>query len=293
MSEDNKSNNSEKSENKNSDSNQERGNNKRNNNNRSRNRNNRNRNRNGQNRNSQNSNGESKRENKNNNEGQPNKRGDESGGENKRNNNRRRNNRNNKNSSRGNRGGQRQNNNRDGNEQGRSNNRGRNSRGRRRNNKRRPNNIKLDPLFRDYEKLQEELIDARRKYYDQFHTTNERYKNKIENNYFVAIKKLREFETDLSLEDREKFETMYPKKPTDHTYSENHQLDPKDSQQVEADKIEDPHLLESQKMADYKSDEEESVGTIEDYLAYKGTGQVLREQNIDKILKRPINTLES
>lgn len=164
---------------------------------------------------------------------------------------------------------------------------------RRRNNRRKSPKIKLDPIFREYEKLREAMVQARIKYFDLFHTTNERLKNKIENNYFVAIKKLREFEQDLSLEDRHKFEAMYPSKPDDLTYTLNHNLKDIKVNSLEDNQIEDPHLLETQKQAKFKEDEEESVGTMEDYLAYKGTSQVLRDQNIDKILKKPINTLES
>jgi hypothetical protein len=86
---------------------------------------------------------------------------------------------------------------------------------------------------------------------------------------------------------------MYPSKPIDSTYTQNHNLNEGDTSTLSDDKIEDPHLLESQKQSDFKEDEEESVGTMEDYLAYKGSGPVLKDQNIDKILKRPINTLES
>ena len=57
----------------------------------------------------------------------------------------------------------------------------------------------------------------------------------------------------------------------DLTYSRNHRIDPHPpDEKFEEGEIEDFYVLESQKESDYKDDTEESAGTMEDYLSYKG-----------------------
>ena len=56
----------------------------------------------------------------------------------------------------------------------------------------------------------------------------------------------------------------------DRTYTTNHAI-PIEGDIVPSDLAPaEPHLLQSQIAADYSGDEEESVGTAEDYLKYKG-----------------------
>lgn len=156
---------------------------------------------------------------------------------------------------------------------GNNNNRPNNKNSRRPNMRRRrgngKKNINLDPLFKKYTSLLEEMIQARKKYFEQFYRADELKKEKIETNYLNKIAELTTFKEGLSPEDLEKLIAMFPDQNLDITYSENHGLDASLSE-VSVKQIEDPHYLESQKQANFENDTEESVGSFEDYKAYKG-----------------------
>ncbi|MGB0452542.1 MAG: hypothetical protein ACPGJV_02425 [Bacteriovoracaceae bacterium] len=130
--------------------------------------------------------------------------------------------------------------------------------------------IKLDPIFRNYERLCDALTKARKDYLDKFHHHDRRVKQKYEKLYFTAMKKLRDYESSLSSDEKERYQKLYPDHEFDTTYSQNHELSTEGEVLVNDTDIEDPHFLESQKESDYKEDEEESVGSIDDYYAYKG-----------------------
>jgi hypothetical protein len=55
----------------------------------------------------------------------------------------------------------------------------------------------------------------------------------------------------------------------DTIYTTNHELPAEGDVPPPEMEWADPHLLQSQTLADYANDTEESVGTLEDYLKYK------------------------
>lgn len=129
----------------------------------------------------------------------------------------------------------------------------------------------LDRLIVKYENLREQHIEARRKYYDLFERADPQQKDKLERVFTNTMKKVREFEQNLKPEDKKLFDQHYNGLKPDLIYSENHQLRPEGELSPTADETrEDPHYLESQKECDFSQDTEESMGTLEDYQAYKG-----------------------
>lgn len=153
----------------------------------------------------------------------------------------------------------------------------RNNKKRRSGNRRNNNNNKgpkltgLERLIVKYENLREQHIEARRKYYDLFERADPQQKDKLERVFTNTMVKLKEFEENLKPEDKKLFDQHYNGYKPDLIYSENHQLDPEGDPAPPPDQVnEDPHYLESQKACDFSDDDEESMGTIEDYNAYKG-----------------------
>lgn len=145
---------------------------------------------------------------------------------------------------------------------------------RRNNNSRRRNNnkkfkINLDPLFKKYSVLLEEMIAARKKYFEMFHRCDEIKKTKLETTYVNKIKEFNEFKDKLNEDEKEKLASMFPSWSIDTTYSTNHEISP-DAPSVEITNIDDPHFLESQKNLSFSDDTEESSGSLEDYKTYKG-----------------------
>lgn len=104
---------------------------------------------------------------------------------------------------------------------------------------------------------------------------DERQLRRLEYNFYDSIEHLRRFEANLEPWQREALEARKTERyRIDATYSLNRGWDPLAPQPIEVapDEIEDPHFKDSQKeaFAEYKEDEEESMGTYEDYLKYKG-----------------------
>ena len=98
---------------------------------------------------------------------------------------------------------------------------------------------------------------------------------KLEKNFFDSIEHLRRFEASLEPWQREALEKRKTERyRLDLTYSGNRGWNPEEIALAgfEPDENEDPHFKESQKEAfeEYKEDDEESVGTFEDYLKLKG-----------------------
>lgn len=128
-----------------------------------------------------------------------------------------------------------------------------------------------DQVYRKYENFLDQHLAARRKYYDLFNIADPRQKKKLENNFYKTLHDLRNFETSLKGEQQKVFLERYEKwGEFDFTYTENHNLNVEGEVEVKPEEVDDPHYLESQKQADYSSDSEETKGSFEDYLAYKG-----------------------
>lgn len=126
-----------------------------------------------------------------------------------------------------------------------------------------------------YDNLLEQHLITRRKYYEYFNRVDERQLRRLEKNFYDSIEHLRRFEFNLEPWQREALENRKTERyRIDATYSLNRGLDPLALQPIEvaADEIEDPHFKDSQKEAfvEYKEDDEESMGSYEDYLKYKG-----------------------
>jgi len=127
----------------------------------------------------------------------------------------------------------------------------------------------LDRVYEKYLNLLDQHLIARRKYHDLFYRAEPAQKNKLERNFFSTLNEVREFENRLAPDVRDLFEKRNNGLNPDRTYTTNHEL------AVEGDAVpadlepEDPHYLQSQKIANYEGDNEESAGTMDDYLRYK------------------------
>jgi hypothetical protein len=127
----------------------------------------------------------------------------------------------------------------------------------------------IERIYEKYLNLLDQHIIARRKYHDLFYRADPAQKNKLERNFYNTLNDVREFESKLAPDVQMLFEKRNNGYMPDRTYTSNHAIPiegdavPKDLPPAE------PHLLQSQIAADYKEDDEESVGTAEDYLKYK------------------------
>jgi hypothetical protein len=127
----------------------------------------------------------------------------------------------------------------------------------------------IERIYEKYLNLLDQHIIARRKYHDLFYRADPAQKNKLERNFYNTLNDLREFESKLAPDVQTLFEKRNNGYMPDRTYTSNHAIS------IEGDAVPsdlppaEPHLLQSQIKADYSGDEEESVGTAEDYLKYK------------------------
>lgn len=126
-----------------------------------------------------------------------------------------------------------------------------------------------------YDNLLDQHLIARRKYFEYFNRVDDRQLRRLEKNFYDSVEHLRRFEGNLEPWQREALEKRKTERyAIDATYSLNRGLDPHASPEVEVtpEEIEDPHFKDSQKEAfeEYKEDTEESSGSYEDYLRYKG-----------------------
>ena len=146
-----------------------------------------------------------------------------------------------------------------------------NNKKRRRRRRRPSDNLSLlEKLFRKYENLLEQHLVARKKYYEYFHRADPKQKVKLEGNFTRTVKELRDFEFSLEGEEKTKFMEKYDSYTLDTTYTSNRAM-PIEVDRVETKgEFEDPHYLPSQAESDFSEDTEESMGTMDDYLAYKG-----------------------
>jgi hypothetical protein len=128
----------------------------------------------------------------------------------------------------------------------------------------------IDRLIVKVENLRLAHLEARRKYFELFDRADPRQKDKLERQFTQSMKTLRDFESSLTEQDRALFERHYDAYPPDLTYATNHELPSAGGGVSFEGEFEDPHELESQKQANYAQDTEESIGSLDDYKAYKG-----------------------
>lgn len=128
----------------------------------------------------------------------------------------------------------------------------------------------VERVYEKYLNLLDQHIIARRKYHDLFYRADPAQKNKLERNFYNTLNDIRDFESKLAPDVKVLFEKRNNGYQYDRTYTSNHEIS------IEGDPVPadlppaEPHYLQSQIAADYKDDVEESVGTADDYLRYKG-----------------------
>ncbi len=128
----------------------------------------------------------------------------------------------------------------------------------------------IERIYEKYLNLLDQHIIARRKYHDLFFRADPPQKNKLERNFYNTLNDIREFESKLAPDVKTLFEKRNNGYQYDRTYTSNHEIPIEGDVVPEGLPPAEPHYLQSQIAADYKDDTEESVGTADDYLKYKG-----------------------
>ena len=124
----------------------------------------------------------------------------------------------------------------------------------------------IEKLQKKYLLLVDSLKQKRAKYFDEFHHHDPNRVAKLRRTFEKASKELFDFEQSYLTSK----ELKSLRRDPDHTYSTiNNQSTLGENIPADIDPLE-PHLLRTQKNADFASDTEESVGTMEDYRSYKG-----------------------
>lgn len=127
----------------------------------------------------------------------------------------------------------------------------------------------IDRIYERYQNLLDQHLNARKKFHDLFYRADLPQKNKLERLFYSTLKELRDFEGRLNPTERELFEKKNNGLVVDSTYSTLNAESLEASTQVVAEGPADPHYMQSQKLASYKEDKEESVGSKADYEKYK------------------------
>lgn len=135
--------------------------------------------------------------------------------------------------------------------------------------------LTVNQVLIKYDNLLEQHLITRKKYYEYFNRVDNRQLYRLEKNFYDSIEHLRRFEANLEGWQRDALEKRKTERyKLDLTYCNNRGWTPEEVTKVEvtAEEIEDPHYKDTQKEAseEYRNDEEESVGTYEDYLKLKG-----------------------
>ncbi len=124
-------------------------------------------------------------------------------------------------------------------------------------------------VYEKYLNLLDLHLIARKKYHDLFYRAELSQKIKLEKNFYNTLYDIRDFESRMSADVKLLFEKRNNGYQLDRTYTSNHEMP------IEGDVVPgnlppaEPHYLQSQIQADYKEDNEESMGSIDDYLKYK------------------------
>jgi len=146
-----------------------------------------------------------------------------------------------------------------------------------------------DALLKKYLFLLDAHTTARKKYFEYYYRTDPSQRSKLERQFTQTMNSLNQFETRLTNQEKEILNKILNIYPEDITYTQNRlaqdfNIDaktasttenaegPKDSENFDRPlEISDPHFLQSQKeRPSFRSDQEESMGSLEDYKAYKG-----------------------
>lgn len=127
----------------------------------------------------------------------------------------------------------------------------------------------IERIYEKYLNLLDQHLIARRKFHDLFYRADPAQKNKLERNFYNSLHDIREFENRLTPEARALFEKRNNGLKQDNIYTTNHELPLVGETPPPETEWADPHFLQTQKIANYVDDKEESVGSAEDYLRYK------------------------
>ena len=136
-------------------------------------------------------------------------------------------------------------------------------------NQQNPQGINIERIYEKYLNLLDQHLIARRKYHDMFYRADPAQKNKLERNFYNTLNDIRDFESKLAPEAKTLFETRNNGLKPDNIYTTNHEIPKVGENPPPVEEWADPHFLQSQKVADFTDDKEESIGTADDYLRYK------------------------
>jgi hypothetical protein len=129
----------------------------------------------------------------------------------------------------------------------------------------------IDRIYEKYQNLLDQHLIARKKFHDLFYRADLPQKNKLERLFYQTLKDLRDFEGKLNPAERELFEKRNNGLNLDTTYSILNTENLSAATQVIPEGPSDPHYMQSQKLASYRDDKEESLGSKADYEKYKLT----------------------
>lgn len=143
---------------------------------------------------------------------------------------------------------------------------------RRNNNRNRSNNnkkpLKDDEIILKYDNLMEQHLNARKKYFENYHRKDKRRVEKLERNFHKTALDVRAFERRLKPHQFEILEKKIDGYSLDLDYSQS-------SGELAVTELPvapfgDPHENQTQQArTSYKDDTEESVGTMDDYEKYR------------------------
>ena len=127
-----------------------------------------------------------------------------------------------------------------------------------------------DKIVKSYYVFIEKLQIARRKYYDDFHHKDPNRVKKLRRNFERTVEEFSIWESKLSPEEANLIRSE--KNSKDFDYSTQKKLPQEGHNEISDSDISDPHLISKQEQAkqQYQEDEEETVGTMDDYRSYKG-----------------------
>jgi DNA-binding transcriptional MocR family regulator len=136
------------------------------------------------------------------------------------------------------------------------------------NRNRRPKSLTPARIQQKYDNLLEQHVIARRKYYEMHGRAQGKQLQRLEGNFYDTMKAIVDFQSGLKDWQRDVLEKKINMYPEDKLITDKYQ---EQSERVDfVGDFEDPHLLDTQKNADYSEDTEESSGSMDDYYSYKG-----------------------
>jgi len=134
-----------------------------------------------------------------------------------------------------------------------------------------PSRMTPSKITERYDLLLEDHIKARRNYFYYFYSTDEKLRTKCHEQFDKTLLELRNFESSLRESwQQEALSRRSNPYPLDLDHSTKHQL-PQIEEKVDPKiQFEDIHFASVTKI-NFKDDQEESLGSIEDYLQYKNS----------------------